>query len=31
MASYLDACRISENDRMKIGRENARRLFRLGN
>jgi predicted TIM-barrel fold metal-dependent hydrolase len=30
-AVWFDACPISENDRVKIGRENARRLFRLGN
>ena len=30
-AEWFDACPISENDRIKIGRENARRLFRLGN
>ena len=30
-ALWFDACPISENDRVKIGRENARRLFRLGN
>ena len=30
-AIWFDACPISENDRLKIGRENARRLFRLGN
>ena len=30
-AKWFDACPISENDRLKIGRENARRLFRLGN
>ena len=30
-AVWFDACPISENDRLKIGRENARRLFRLGN
>src|SRR5580698_813707 len=30
-AVWFDACPISENDRAKIGRENARRLFRLGN
>jgi gamma-resorcylate decarboxylase len=30
-AIWFDACPISENDRAKIGRENARRLFRLGN
>lgn len=30
-ADWFDACPISENDRVKIGRENARRLFRLGN
>ena len=28
---WFDACPFSENDRAKIGRENARRLFRLGN
>jgi gamma-resorcylate decarboxylase len=30
-ANWFDACPISENDRMKIGRTNARRLFKLGN
>ena len=30
-AVWFDACPISENDRVKIGGENARRLFRLGN
>jgi predicted TIM-barrel fold metal-dependent hydrolase len=30
-AVWFDVCPISENDRVKIGRENARRLFRLGN
>jgi predicted TIM-barrel fold metal-dependent hydrolase len=30
-ANWFDACPISENDRLKIGRENARRLFRLSN
>ena len=30
-AVWFDACPISENDRLKIGRDNARRLFRLGN
>jgi len=30
-ADWFDACPIAENDRVKIGRENARRLFRLGN
>jgi gamma-resorcylate decarboxylase len=30
-ARWFDACPISENDRMKIGRTNARRLFKLGN
>ena len=29
-AVWFDACPISENDRMKIGRTNAMRLFRLG-
>jgi gamma-resorcylate decarboxylase len=28
---WFDACPISENDRIKIGRTNARRLFKLGN
>lgn len=28
--NWFDACPISENDRVKIGRENARRLFKLG-
>jgi len=28
---WFDACPISENDGLKIGRENARRLFRRGN
>jgi hypothetical protein len=30
-ANWFDACPISENDHLKIGRDNARRLFRLGN
>ncbi len=30
-AQWFDTCAISENDRLKIGRTNARRLFRLGN
>jgi gamma-resorcylate decarboxylase len=30
-ARWFDACPISENDRLKIGRTNARRLFKLGN
>jgi len=30
-AEWFDACPISENDRLKIGRTNARRLFKLGN
>ena len=30
-AVWFDACPISENDKMKIGRTNARRLFNLGN
>jgi gamma-resorcylate decarboxylase len=30
-AIWFDACPISENDRIKIGRANARRLFNLGN
>jgi len=30
-AQWFDACPISENDRIKIGRTNARRLFKLGN
>lgn len=30
-ANWFDACPISEHDRMKIGRTNARRLFKLGN
>ena len=30
-ANWFDACPISENDRLKIGRSNARRLFKLGN
>jgi predicted TIM-barrel fold metal-dependent hydrolase len=30
-ANWFDACPISENDRLKIGRTNAMRLFRLGN
>jgi predicted TIM-barrel fold metal-dependent hydrolase len=30
-ADWFDACPISENDRQKIGRTNARRLFKLGN
>ncbi|HLH50815.1 MAG TPA: amidohydrolase family protein [Roseiarcus sp.] len=30
-ANWFDACPISENDRRKIGRGNARRLFKLGN
>jgi 2,3-dihydroxybenzoate decarboxylase len=30
-ANWFDACDISENDRQKIGRTNARRLFKLGN
>ena len=28
-ANWFDACPISENDRLKIGRDNAMRLFRL--
>jgi gamma-resorcylate decarboxylase len=28
-ANWFDTCPISENDRIKIGRENARRLFKL--
>jgi gamma-resorcylate decarboxylase len=28
-ADWFDACPISENDRLKIGRTNARRLFKL--
>ena len=27
---WFDACAISEEDRKKIGRDNARRLFKLG-
>jgi predicted TIM-barrel fold metal-dependent hydrolase len=27
---WFDACPISENDRLKIGRGNAMRLFKLG-
>jgi len=30
-AVWFDACPISETDRVKIGRTNARRLFKLGN
>jgi 2,3-dihydroxybenzoate decarboxylase len=30
-ANWFDSCPISENDRLKIGRGNARRLFKLGN
>src|ERR1700758_2453123 len=30
-ANWFDKCPISEHDRMKIGRTNARRLFKLGN
>ncbi len=30
-ANWFDDCPISENDRLKIGRTNARRLFKLGN
>jgi 2,3-dihydroxybenzoate decarboxylase len=30
-ANWFDACAIGENDRLKIGRTNARRLFKLGN
>jgi 2,3-dihydroxybenzoate decarboxylase len=30
-AIWFDACPISEADRLKIGRTNARRLFKLGN
>jgi 2,3-dihydroxybenzoate decarboxylase len=30
-AIWFDAAPISENDRIKIGRTNARRLFKLGN
>jgi 2,3-dihydroxybenzoate decarboxylase len=30
-ANWFDTCPISENDRIMIGRTNARRLFRLGN
>jgi 2,3-dihydroxybenzoate decarboxylase len=30
-ATWFDSCPISENDKLKIGRDNARRLFRLGN
>jgi gamma-resorcylate decarboxylase len=30
-ADWFDACPISEGDRLKIGRTNARRLFKLGN
>jgi len=30
-ANWFDTCAISENDRQKIGRTNARKLFRLGN
>jgi len=29
-ANWFDACPISENDRLKIGRTNAQRLFKLG-
>jgi gamma-resorcylate decarboxylase len=29
-ANWFDACAISENDRLKIGRTNAQRLFKLG-
>jgi 2,3-dihydroxybenzoate decarboxylase len=29
-ANWFDACPISENDRLKIGRTNALRLFKLG-
>ena len=28
-ANWFDACPISENDRIKIGRDNAMRLFKL--
>jgi len=30
-AVWFDACPISENDRVKMGMDNARRLFRLEN
>ena len=30
-ANWFDTCPISENDRLKIGRTNALRLFKLGN
>ncbi len=30
-ARWFDACPIAENDRRKIGRDNALRLFKLGN
>jgi predicted TIM-barrel fold metal-dependent hydrolase len=30
-AVWFDGCPIGENDRAKIGRENARRLFRISN
>jgi 2,3-dihydroxybenzoate decarboxylase len=30
-AARVDTCPIGENDRAKIGRDNARRLFRLVN
>ena len=30
-ANWFDACPIGENDRLKIGRTNAMRLFKLGN
>ena len=30
-ANWFDTCPIGENDRLKIGRTNARRLFKLGN
>lgn len=30
-ANWFDVCPISENDRVKIGRDNARKLFKLGN
>lgn len=28
-ASWFDHCEISDNDRLKIGRDNARKLFKL--
>jgi hypothetical protein len=28
---WFDGCQIGENDRAKIWRENARRLFRISN